>query len=186
MKPPLEFAVAVALPIAAVYAVIGGGRLVKWLSDQPSRPDSPEPIEQLRANLVRLRAQLEDMETRSDQPAKNLRVRALRAAYVDRLLDACQRLDVSPPPAPARVRKASGRATSTGWRPHCWNAGSTSGNRPRADRARQPGRTTYDRCVLPVLAVSEEVPLVFIPAMPARPPGPTARSAPGITCWTSS
>ena len=97
MKPPLEFGLAVALPIAAVYAVIGGGRLVKWLSDQPSRPDSPEPIEQLRANLVRLRAQLEDMETRSDQPAKNLRVRALRAAYVDRLLDACQRLDVSPP-----------------------------------------------------------------------------------------
>ena len=97
MKPPLEFGLAVALPIAAVYAVIGGGRLLKWLSDQPSRPDSPEPIEQLRANLVRLRAQLEDMETRSDQPAKNLRVRALRAAYVDRLLDACQRLDVSPP-----------------------------------------------------------------------------------------
>ena len=97
MKPPVEFAVAVALPIAAVYAVIGGGRLLKWLSDQPSRPHSPEPIEQLRANLVRLRAQLEDMETRSDQPAKNLRVRALRAAYVDKLLDACQRLDVSPP-----------------------------------------------------------------------------------------
>ncbi|MGZ4435560.1 MAG: hypothetical protein ACXVW7_18350 [Trebonia sp.] len=97
MKPPLEFAVAVALPIAAVYAVIGGGRLLNWLSDQQSRPHSPEPIEQLRANLVRLRAQLEDMETRSDQPAKNLRVRALRAAYVDKLLDACQRLDVSPP-----------------------------------------------------------------------------------------
>jgi len=97
MKPPVEFAVAVALPIAAVYAVIGGGRLLKWLSDQPSRPHSPEPIEQLRATLVRLRAQLEDMETRSDQPAKNLRVRALRAAYVDKLLDACERLDVSPP-----------------------------------------------------------------------------------------
>ena len=97
MKPPLEFGLAVALPIAAVYAVIGGGRLLNWLSDQQSQPHSPEPIEQLRANLVRLRAQLEDMETRSDQPAKNLRVRALRAAYVDKLLDACQRLDVSPP-----------------------------------------------------------------------------------------
>ena len=108
MKPPVEFAVAVALPIAAVYAVIGGGRLLKWLSDQPSRPHSPEPIEQLRANLVRLRAQLEDMETRSDQPAKNLRVRALRAAYVDKLLDACQRLDVSPPPG-ARTRPESVR-----------------------------------------------------------------------------
>ena len=97
MSPPFEFAAAIALPIAAVYALIGGGRLLKWLSEQQSRPESPEPIEQLRANLVRLRALLEDMETRSDQPAKNLRVRALRAAYVDRLIDACQRLDVSPP-----------------------------------------------------------------------------------------
>ena len=103
MNPPFEFAAAIALPIAAVYALIGGGRLLKWLSEQQSQPQSPEPIEQLRANLVRLRAQLEDMETRSDQPAKNLRVRALRAAYVDRLLDACQRLDVSPP-AGARAR----------------------------------------------------------------------------------
>jgi hypothetical protein len=96
MKPPLEFAAAVALPIAAVYSLIGGARLLRWLSEQQSRPQPPEPIEQLRADLVRLRAQLEDMETRSDQPAKNLRVRALRAAYVDRLVDACQRLDVSP------------------------------------------------------------------------------------------
>ena len=96
MKPPLEFAAAIALPIAAVYSLIGGARLLRWLSEQQSRPQPPEPIEQLRADLVRLRAQLEDMETRSDQPAKNLRVRALRAAYVDRLVDACQRLDVSP------------------------------------------------------------------------------------------
>jgi hypothetical protein len=108
MEPPVEFAVAIALPIAAVYAVIGWGRLLKWLADQPSRSQSPEPIEQLRADLVRLRAQLEDMETRSDQPAKNLRVRALRAAYVDRLLEACQRLDASPP-AGARGRPESVR-----------------------------------------------------------------------------
>ena len=108
MSPPFEFAAAIALPIAAVYALIGGGRLLKWLSEQQSRPQSPEPIEQLRANLVRLRAQLEDMETRSDQPAKNLRVRALRAAYVDRLVDACQRLDVSPP-ASARAHPESVR-----------------------------------------------------------------------------
>ena len=108
MSPPFQFAAAVALPIAAVYALIGGGRLLKWLSDQDSRPQSPEPIEQLRADLVRLRAQLEDMETRIDQPAKNLRVRALRAAYVDKLVDACQRLDVSPP-ASARTRPESVR-----------------------------------------------------------------------------
>ena len=108
MSPPFEFAAAIALPIAAVYALIGGGRLLKWLAEQQTRPQSPETIEQLRANLARLRAQLEDMETRSDQPAKNLRVRALRAAYVDRLLDACQRLDVSPP-AGARERPESVR-----------------------------------------------------------------------------
>ena len=108
MNPPFEFAAAIALPIAAVYALIGGGRLLKWLADQQSRPQSPEPIEQLRANLVRLRAQLEDMETRSDQPAKNLRVRALRAAYVDRLVDACQRLEVSLP-AGARTHPESVR-----------------------------------------------------------------------------
>jgi hypothetical protein len=97
MNPPVEFAVAIALPVAAVYALIGGGRLLKWLSEQQSRPSVPEPIEQLRAKLVRLRAQLEAMETASDVPAKNLRLRALRMAYVDALVGACERLDVSPP-----------------------------------------------------------------------------------------
>ena len=97
MSPPVEFAVAIALPVAAVYALIGGGRLIKWLSEQQSRPSVPEPVERLHANLVRLRAQLEAMETSSDQPAKNLRVRALRMAYVDALVGACQRLGVSPP-----------------------------------------------------------------------------------------
>ena len=67
------------------------------------------PIERVRANLVRLRAQLEAMETRTDLPAKNLRLRALRAAYVDALCDACQRLDVSPPPG-AQARPESVRA----------------------------------------------------------------------------
>lgn len=97
MSPPFEFAAAVVLPVAAVYALIGTGRLLKWISEQQSRPLVPEPIEKVRANLVRLRAQLEAMETRSDLPAKNLRLRALRAAYVDALIDACKRLDVSPP-----------------------------------------------------------------------------------------
>ena len=97
MSPPFEFAAAIVLPVAAIYALIGGGRLVKWLADQQSRPIVPEPIERVRANLVRLRAQLEAMETRTDLPAKNLRVRALRAAYVDALVAACKRLDVSPP-----------------------------------------------------------------------------------------
>lgn len=97
MSPPFQLLVAIALPIAAVYSLIGGGRLVTWISNQQTRPPVPEPIERVRANLVRLRVQLEAMETRSDLPAKNLRLRALRAAYVNALSDACQRLDVSPP-----------------------------------------------------------------------------------------
>ena len=101
MSPPFEFAAAIALPIAAVYGLIGGAKLLKWLSEQQSRPQPPKPIEQVHTNLVRLRTQLEEMETRTDLPAKNLRVRALRAAYVDALVDACQRLEVS---APAGVR----------------------------------------------------------------------------------
>jgi hypothetical protein len=97
VSPPFQLLVAIALPIAAVYSLIGGGRLVKWIAEQQTRTPAPQPIERVRANLVRLRAQLEAMETRSDLPAKNLRLRALRAAYVDALSDACQRLDVSPP-----------------------------------------------------------------------------------------
>ena len=97
MNPPVEFALAIALPIAAVYSVIGGGRLLKWISEQQTRDRAPEPIQQVRANLVRLRAELEATETRSDLVAKNLRLRALRAAYADALHDACKRLDVSPP-----------------------------------------------------------------------------------------
>ena len=97
MSPPFQLLTAIALPIAAVYSLIGGGRLVKWIVEQQTRAPAPVPIERVRANLVRLRAQLEAMETRTDLPAKNLRLRALRAAYVDALCDACQRLDVSPP-----------------------------------------------------------------------------------------
>jgi hypothetical protein len=108
MSPPFEFAAAIVLPVAAVYTLIGAGRLLKWISEQQSRPPEPEPIERVRANLVRLRAQLEAMETRTDLPAKNLRLRALRAAYVDALKDACQRLEVSLP-AGAQTRSENVR-----------------------------------------------------------------------------
>jgi hypothetical protein len=97
VSPPFQLLTAIALPIAAVYSLIGGGRLVKWIAEQQTRAPALVPIERVRANLVRLRAQLEAMETRTDLPAKNLRLRALRAAYVDALCAACQRLDVSPP-----------------------------------------------------------------------------------------
>ena len=110
MTPPFQLLVATVLPIAAIYSLIGGGRLVRWISEQGSRPLPPEPVEKLRANLSRLRSELETMETRSDLPAKNLRVRALRAAYVDALGTACQRFDISPPAGdaagPERIRQS--------------------------------------------------------------------------------
>jgi hypothetical protein len=115
VSPPEQLLVAIVLPIAAIYSLIGGGRLVRWVSEswipeRRSRGATPEPVDRLGANLVRLRAQLEAMETRTDLPAKNLRLRALRAAYVDALNDACQRLDVTPPTAastrPGDVRQA--------------------------------------------------------------------------------
>lgn len=110
MTPPIELLVATVLPIAAVYSLIGGGRLLRWVSEHNwSRPPPAEPVERLGANLVRLRSELEAMETRSDLPAKRLRVRALRAAYVDALNDACQRLDVSPPTDAGRGRVAEVR-----------------------------------------------------------------------------
>ncbi len=106
MSPPFQLLTAIVLPIAAVYSLIGGGRLAKWISEQQTRAPAPVPIERVRAQLVRLRAQLEAMETRTDLPAKNLRLRALRAAYVNSLCEACQRLDVSPPPS-AQARPES-------------------------------------------------------------------------------
>jgi len=51
----------------------------------------------------RLRAELEDTETRSRLTAKNHRVQAVRGAYLDALGSACQRLDVSPPQGGDRV-----------------------------------------------------------------------------------
>jgi hypothetical protein len=97
MTPPFEFALAIALPIAAVYSVIGGGRVLKWISEHQTGEAPPlQPIERVRANLVRLRTEVEATENRSDLVAKNMRLRAVRAAYVDALYDACWRLDIAP------------------------------------------------------------------------------------------
>lgn len=100
MNPPFEFALAIALPIAAVYAVISGGRLLNWISEHQAHAPAPapEPIQRVRANLVRLRAEVESTETRDDLLGKNMRLCAVRAAYVDALYDACRQLDLSPLP----------------------------------------------------------------------------------------
>jgi len=108
MNPPFEFALAIALPVMAVYAVIGGGRLLDWIADHQAHAPAPEPVNRVRANLVRLRAELESTETRNDLAAKNMRLRALRAAYVGALCDAGRRLGVSPLPGarPGNVRQS--------------------------------------------------------------------------------
>lgn len=85
------------LPTAAIFAVIGIWRLGRRLAEARYTAPPAQPLTRLQADLRRLRAELEDTESRSGLTAKNHRVRALRGAYVDALSTACQRLDVSPP-----------------------------------------------------------------------------------------
>ncbi len=93
------FIVAILLPTAVGYVAIFGVRTVRWASERRYRPPVPEPIERLTQTLRRLRAELETMETRTGIPNKNVRVSALRGAYLDVLKTACQRLEVDPPAA---------------------------------------------------------------------------------------
>jgi hypothetical protein len=107
VSPVVEFIIAAALPTAAGFALIGMWRGAGWLGDARARRKTkaalPEPIEKLEADLRRLRAELEDTETRADLTAKHHRVQALRGAYVDALTTACRRLNVSPPPGGDRA-----------------------------------------------------------------------------------
>ena len=98
MSPVVGYALALALMPVAGYACIGAWRAAQWLSEERREaPPDPMPIERVAADLRRLRADLEDTETRSGLVAKHHRVQALRGAYLDVLAVACQRLDVSPP-----------------------------------------------------------------------------------------
>jgi hypothetical protein len=108
VRPVIELVIVILLPTAAGYAIIGGFRGARWVADYwhacQYRLDAPaEPIDRLGANLRRLRAELDVTETRSGVPAKSLRLRALRGAYIDALCTACERLDVSPPPGGERA-----------------------------------------------------------------------------------
>jgi hypothetical protein len=104
------FLVAIALPTVAVGALIGAWRAAGWLGEARSRARyqalPPEPTERLEADLRRLRAELEDTETRSSLTAKHHRVQALRGAYIDVLSSACRRLEVSPPQGGDRAPQA--------------------------------------------------------------------------------
>jgi hypothetical protein len=94
----LELVAVIVLPTALGYSVVVLVRGFRWAGDLRNRHRTaePEPIERLAGQLRRLRAQLEDMETRSDVAAKHLRLQALRGAYLDALGTACRRLEVGP------------------------------------------------------------------------------------------
>jgi hypothetical protein len=100
VSPVVEFLFAAALPTLAGFALIyawrGAGRLGRAAASRRAKALPPEPLERLQADLRRLRAELEDTETRSGLTAKHHRVQALRGAYLDALSAACLRLDVSP------------------------------------------------------------------------------------------
>ena len=98
----IELVLVILLPTAVGYAIIGGFRGIGWSSERWHRrrhrlAPPAEPIERLGASLRRLRAELDATETRTGLTAKNMRLKALRGAYVDALSTACQRLEVSPP-----------------------------------------------------------------------------------------
>ena len=110
MSPVVAYLLVFALPTAAGFALIGAWRTVRWLGEVRCRARfralPPEPIERLEADLRRLRAELEETETRSGLTAKHHRVQALRGAYADTLSAACRRLDISPPRGGDRAPQA--------------------------------------------------------------------------------
>jgi len=101
VSPVVGYLLLFALPTAVGFALIGTWRAARWLAEVRYKARfqalPPEPIERFEADLRRLRAELEDTETRSGLTAKHHRVQALRGAYVDTLSAACRRLDISPP-----------------------------------------------------------------------------------------
>ena len=96
MSPLIELVIAILLPTAAGYAVIAIVRTVSRARQASYKPPPAEPIERLTGRLQRLRAELEQTETRTGVAAKSHRVRAIRGAYLDLLAQACARLDVAP------------------------------------------------------------------------------------------
>jgi hypothetical protein len=99
----LELVAAILAPTALGCLVLGVARASRWLTERRRRAGVPnEPIERLGADLRRLHAQLEATENQPATPGKAVRVRAIRAAYLDVLCTACQRLEIA---APAQGRE---------------------------------------------------------------------------------
>jgi len=110
VNPVFAYVLLFAMPTAVGFALIGAWRAARWLAEARYRARfqalPPEPIERLEADLRRLRAELEDTETRSGLTAKHHRVQAVRGAYLDALAAACRRLDISPPRGGDRASQA--------------------------------------------------------------------------------
>jgi uncharacterized membrane protein len=105
VSPAIELIGVILLPTAVGYGVLGLIRAGRWVGRRRSTVKArsypamtAEPIERLAARMRKLRAELEALETRSDVPAKGVRLRALRGAYLDLLRVACERLEATPPP----------------------------------------------------------------------------------------
>ena len=102
MRVAIEWLIVILLPTAAGYAIIAAIRGARWSAERrralrARAEPAAEPIERIEARLRRLRADLAATETRPGVPAKNVRLTALRGAYVDVLSAACERLGVPPP-----------------------------------------------------------------------------------------
>ncbi|HEY5394005.1 MAG TPA: hypothetical protein VIL16_01275 [Trebonia sp.] len=100
MSPVVELVLVIALMPVVGYGLIGAWRASQWLGEARAKAPPPAPVERLTADLRRLRAELDDTETRDGLTAKQHRVRALRGAYLDTLSAACERLEVPPPSPP--------------------------------------------------------------------------------------
>jgi hypothetical protein len=99
-------AVAIMLPTAAGYFLIGVLRGGRGLAERRRQAPPPESADQLAARLRRLRSALEAAEATPGLTAKGHKVAALRGAYLDTLREACARLDVTPPADGDRARQA--------------------------------------------------------------------------------
>ncbi|MFN2559830.1 MAG: hypothetical protein ABR571_00855 [Jatrophihabitans sp.] len=88
---------AVLLPTALGYAVVGARRIFRHLGNRGAAGPSRRPIDGLSADLRRLHALVEKTENTVGVPAKNIRCQAARAAYLDALLVACRELEIPPP-----------------------------------------------------------------------------------------
>jgi hypothetical protein len=98
--------VAVLMPTAIGYGVVGARRL--HAARAARRPPLPyaQPLERVREDLRRLHDLVDQTENApSDLPAKYRRCQAARAAYLDALTAACRQLEV-PLPAGRPVPRA--------------------------------------------------------------------------------